>query len=278
MFTCAIVLAQSNVGIGTTTPHASAVLELKSTNKGVLVPRVTTAQRNAIASPATGLLVFDSTTGGFWFYSGTTWKDLSTGAVLKDADGDTKIQVEESADEDIIRFDVGGTEHFRMQAGRLYVMNTGSSVFLGESAGFRDDLTNNNNVYIGYTAGFQGIIAESNVAVGYEALQSNTANHSTAIGYHALTENVNGLANTATGSRALSTNLSGSHNTASGFLSMLSNTAGDQNSAFGGLSLYANTTGTKNCAVGYQAYNEYDRQPEYQYGSRITIAQHNRRQ
>src|SRR5690554_7851521 len=45
----------------------------------MLVPRLTTAQRVAISSPATGLLVYDITTQGFWFYNGSTWSDLSTG-------------------------------------------------------------------------------------------------------------------------------------------------------------------------------------------------------
>jgi len=43
----------------------------------MLVSRMTTTQRTAISSPATGLLVFDETTGGFWFYNGSAWTDLS---------------------------------------------------------------------------------------------------------------------------------------------------------------------------------------------------------
>ena len=58
---------------------ASAMLDVKSTNKGMLVPRMTTAQRTAIASPAKGLLVFDNDTGDFWFYNGTAWTSLSSG-------------------------------------------------------------------------------------------------------------------------------------------------------------------------------------------------------
>jgi len=48
-------------------PDPSAQLDVKSTGKGMLVPRMTTAQRTAITSPATSLLVFDTTTGGFGF-------------------------------------------------------------------------------------------------------------------------------------------------------------------------------------------------------------------
>ena len=46
-------------------PEASAQLDVSATDKGMLVPRMTSAQRTAIASPATGLLVFDTVTGGF---------------------------------------------------------------------------------------------------------------------------------------------------------------------------------------------------------------------
>ena len=70
--------AQNNVGIGTTTPDPSAVLEMQSTTQGTLVPRMTTVQRLAIVSPANGLLVFDSTVGCFFFYTVSTssWQNL----------------------------------------------------------------------------------------------------------------------------------------------------------------------------------------------------------
>jgi len=69
--------AQS-VGIGTTTPNVSSVLDVSATNKGMLVPRMTTVQRTAIASPAKGLLVFDNDINSFFFYNGTIWAALST--------------------------------------------------------------------------------------------------------------------------------------------------------------------------------------------------------
>jgi len=53
--------------------HASAMLDVKSINKGFLVPRLTTTQRNAIDPVATGLLVFDTTEGKFYFYNGSAW-------------------------------------------------------------------------------------------------------------------------------------------------------------------------------------------------------------
>ena len=61
-----------NVGIGTANPNASAMLDVTSTTKGVLVPRMTQAQRNAITNPATGLLIFQSDgTKGFYYNNGT---------------------------------------------------------------------------------------------------------------------------------------------------------------------------------------------------------------
>ena len=67
----------SNVGINTTTPHASAALDIVSTTQGVLVPRMTSAQRGLISSPATGLMVYQSDApAGFYFYNGTAWTQL----------------------------------------------------------------------------------------------------------------------------------------------------------------------------------------------------------
>ncbi len=69
------VLLFSQVGIGTTTPDASAALEIESTTSGILIPRLTQSQRNAIASPATGLMIYqtDATTG-FYYYDGSAWQ------------------------------------------------------------------------------------------------------------------------------------------------------------------------------------------------------------
>ena len=50
------------VGIGTTTPHASATLEVQSTSKGLLPPRLTKTQRDAIAAPAAGLTIYNTST------------------------------------------------------------------------------------------------------------------------------------------------------------------------------------------------------------------------
>lgn len=69
-----------NVGIGTNTPHTSAMLEVTATDRGMLVPRLTSAQRNAIATPAQGLFVFDIDTGTFWFFNGGFWVNITQDA------------------------------------------------------------------------------------------------------------------------------------------------------------------------------------------------------
>lgn len=69
--------AQSgSVGIGTNNPNSSAALDIQSTDKGILIPRMSSIQRNAISNAATGLLVFDNNTGSFWFKTATVWKEL----------------------------------------------------------------------------------------------------------------------------------------------------------------------------------------------------------
>lgn len=77
----------AQVGIGTTTPAASSILEISSTTKGLLIPRMTQAQKNAISSPATGLQIYqtDGSTG-YWYYTGVAWTQLS--ALAGTAGGD----------------------------------------------------------------------------------------------------------------------------------------------------------------------------------------------
>ncbi|MFV5688495.1 ice-binding family protein [Flavobacterium sp. ZT3R25] len=73
--------SNAQVGIGTTNPEVSSMLDIQSTNKGFLLPRLTTAQRDLISSPATGLLIYNTTTSIFNFYN-LGWKDFNTGLVL----------------------------------------------------------------------------------------------------------------------------------------------------------------------------------------------------
>ena len=62
-----------SIGIGTTTPNSQAMLDIQSSSKGVLIPRLTASQRSAISNPANGLIVYDSTLGKFYFAQNNSW-------------------------------------------------------------------------------------------------------------------------------------------------------------------------------------------------------------
>ena len=151
--------AQQNVAINNdgSSANVSALLDVKSTTRGMLIPRMTSTQRTTIANPAEGLLVYDISSNSFQFYNGGLWVDLSQPIVLSDADQDTKIMLEQNPDEDKIRSKIGGQENFIMDGPRLKVLASGSSVFMGEGAGENDDLSNNRNVFVGKDAGNQNI-------------------------------------------------------------------------------------------------------------------------
>lgn len=72
-----------NVGINTTSPNSSAILDIQSNNRGLLIPRMTTAQRLAIATPAAGLMVFDTNASAFYFFNGTVWETIGMDSELE---------------------------------------------------------------------------------------------------------------------------------------------------------------------------------------------------
>lgn len=110
---------QSQVSINSdgSSSDPSAMLDIESSEKGLLIPRVTDSQRIGISNPATGLLVYQTNEPvGFYFNSGTqesaNWLQLSSTNIseIKDVDGDTKVETEENTDDDNIQFSVAGTE------------------------------------------------------------------------------------------------------------------------------------------------------------------------
>ena len=66
-------IAGFGAGFSTNDLAPSSILEARSTTKGVLFPRMTTTQRNAIASPANSLLIYNTTVGAYQFFDGTSW-------------------------------------------------------------------------------------------------------------------------------------------------------------------------------------------------------------
>jgi len=83
LFVIISVHLHAQTGIGTTTPNASAKLEVAATDKGFLLPRMTATQRAAIASPATGLLVYNTGSNpnlvaGYYYWNGSSWATIAT--------------------------------------------------------------------------------------------------------------------------------------------------------------------------------------------------------
>lgn len=155
---------------------------------------------------------------------------------IADADNNTKIQVEESANEDIIRFDLGGTERFVMEGRRIEFVNTGGSVYIGEQAGAND-------------------VAGSllNVAVGDRALESNSGSGNVAIGRYAGRNQTSGFGNTNVGQEAGYSNTVGSGNTIIGYRASILNTPSSNNTVIGQDADFFNTGGSNNTIIGYRA-------------------------
>ena len=155
------VQAQEGVAINNdgASPDASSILDLKSTTKGILIPRMTESQRTLISNVATGLLVYQTDgTSGFYFYSGSGWESLSTGSSgwnhsgnAGTTNGTDFIGTIDAQDLDIRTNNVARARI--TQKGQIETLNTGNSVFIGEGAGANDDLSDNKNVFVGKDAG-----------------------------------------------------------------------------------------------------------------------------
>ena len=241
-------------------PNASAILDLQSTNKGFLVPRMTQSQKVGVATPSLGLLIYQ-TDGipGFYYFSGSEWTELSSQASAWSLSGNTGTNSTTdfigTSDAQDLSFRTNNIDRLRLsQSGQLEVFNTGLSVFIGEQAGEVDDLTNNLNVFVGYRSGFSNTSGNYNLASGYRSLFSNVDGYrNTALGAESLFDNSTGYYNTGVGWRALYNNTIGYQNTALGSLSLNANSEGIRNTALGYRALYFNIDGGQNTATGYQA-------------------------
>lgn len=72
------ILSNGNVGIGTVTPNSAAILDVSSTTKGFLPPRMTTTQRDAISAPSEGLTIYNTETKNLNFYDGLAWRVVTS--------------------------------------------------------------------------------------------------------------------------------------------------------------------------------------------------------
>ena len=234
--TFAIVTAKAqSLAINTTgaTANSSAILDVSSTSKGILIPRMSSVQRTGIGTPANGLLVYDNDSLAFAYYNGAAWSfikgnnNIAAGWSIKGNAGTTAANFMGTTDNQDVFF-----KRNNINAGLLNISNTAFGV----------------NAFLTTTGGF-------NTAFGGGALSKNIVggSYNTANGWLALNNNTSGVANTANGSSALDKNTTANYNTANGSQALFGNTTGWGNTADGFRALYDNTTGYSNVAIGIDA-------------------------
>lgn len=242
---------KENVGIGTTKPDQSAILDLSSTNKGLLMPRVTLQQRSSIQNPANGLIVYQTDMiSGFYYFDGKDWKSVgkeTSQNSVADAfnwglTGNTGVTAANfiGSDSQPIRFKVGGVQ--------VGLLSGDTYTFFGYESGNLN--TGSHNTAVGFRSLKNNVSGTRNVAIGSQSLQNNTSNDNTAIGFNTLQANTIGTNNVAMGLSALLSNTSGSFNLGLAAGTFQSNTTGSNNIGLGYAAGLSNTTGSDNVAIG----------------------------
>ncbi len=258
------------VGIGTSDPDTNAILDLNSTSKGLLIPRMTTAQRLAIPVPADGLLVFDLDKDQFYYYSNQSWITF-LGSTIGSYPGDKNLAIGDSA---LAQGSSIGIENIAIGSNALYINTTGEkNVAIGPNALFSNtngyanvgiginalyaNTTGRGNIAIGRTALTANVTGLSNVGIGSDALLHNTfGDYNLAIGTYALLENTVGEDNIGLGFNALHNNSSGESNIGIGSSALYQNTIGSENISIGNGSMYSNSSGQENVAIGSSALSQ----------------------
>lgn len=241
--------------IGSNTPNASAQLDITSTTRGFLPPRLTATQRNAIGTPAAGLMVYDTDSSRYMLY-GSAWKGLA----FTDATSGGSY----SSDSMGLRYTGTTTRNFvSIGAGnpKGYAAGTavnGRNIAIGDSS-LRYITTGTSNIGIGYQALLNTTTGVENVAIGHlsgvnTASVSNTTDGGghTSMGF-AAGQNTN-AANVAVGWKAMQTNTSiGRFNTAVGASAMRSTTGANQANTAIGSGAGVNISGSVNTILGANA-------------------------
>lgn len=228
--------AQHNIGIGTSTPDGSSKLEISSDNAGLLIPRLTAAQRMSIANPANGLLVFDTDSAAFAYRTGSIWLFLrgsetkANSWITSGNKGTGNDDFIGTSDDQPLRFKINNVKAALLDSATY---NTGF--------GFK--------VLDSVTTG------KFNAAFGYKAFVRNTeGNYNTAIGVQTLRSNISGASNIAIGASSLYNNSSGNASVAVGDSALYSYHGHEgHNTAIGAKALSANSLGAYNIAIGYLA-------------------------
>jgi len=237
-----------STGIGTTIPKASAILDVDTVGKGVLLPRMTKAQRDAIVAPATSLLIYQTdNTPGFYYFDGG-WKPVTP-----------KQEVQIPGDNFFIVGDyqvplTTGTGNTAVGSGAFSLNTSGKGNCALGTLALGLNTTGGFNTAIGHRAMVSNVSGAENVALGYGAMMNNVFGfYNTAVGAEALMNQTSaGIGNAAFGKGTL-LNTSGWNNAAFGSYTMMNNTSGGYNAALGVYTMNGNTTGEHNTAVGNRA-------------------------
>ncbi len=261
--------SSGSVGIGTNSPSAAALLDISSTTKGFLGPRMTQTQRDAIVSPVAGLLIYQTNnTSGYYYYTGSSWMQLRAPAPNKNLNNltaPTGVNVELlPLTDNLINLgsatknwrDIYSTGSFYIDGSKFLTNPNSTSVFVGNTGNASSSGVN--NVAVGFEALKLNTSGGGNTAAGSGALtQNSSASNNSAFGFASLISN-NGASNTAIGSKTLFSNSTGTDNTASGAFSMVNNGSGISNTANGAYSLFSNAIGSYNTSVGYNSLAQND--------------------
>lgn len=241
VFFTSIATAQ-NVGIGTASPQASALLEVRSTNKGFLLPRISLSSETdvtTISNPFLSLLLYNTNNAlpdgeGFYYWNGTKWSKLATRTNLASLAWNVGGNGGTNAGTDFIgttdnrplvfrtnnilsgKIEPGPNNVFFGQNAGLSISSATNNTFVGHAAGM-NTATGGSNLFLGHAAGEQNTIGEANVFVGQEAGKNNGwGNKNVFVGEDAGVANTGGDENVYIGNGA-GRNKFGSHNTALGY-------------------------------------------------------------
>src|SRR6188768_2406608 len=171
VFIFCMAYTQQGVAINTdgSSSDNSAMLDIKSNTKGLLIPRLTALQKNAIATPAVGLLIYqtDGTTG-FYYYNGSAWAPVSSAAAGPLSGWATTGNI---GTDSLINFI--GTTDSKPLIGKVngqpvfYFSSTNPAMTIGYQAG-KNNLYSD-NTFIGYKAGYSNSSGNHNLFVGKNA-------------------------------------------------------------------------------------------------------------
>ena len=241
-------ISYAQVGIGTSSPAGSSQLDVSSTTKGLLPPRMTTSQRDAISSPATGLQIYNTDNRAIETFSGTSGEWFSFGRGKGAVSSNTSIGV------NILYNNTTGQHNTASGYGSLYSNTSGSNNTAFGRASLYSNTSGNYNTAFGRSALYENTTGHSNTTVGpYSLTKNTTGNYHTALGRIALYKNTTGHMNTAMGYGSLYSNTTGSHNTAVGYYSLYNIASGSYNTAIGYDADVAYATQTNSTAIGYNA-------------------------